>query len=139
MLFVCFMFGWLAWTLAEYGIHRFVLHHGPFMAEHMRHHNDPTADDVGVPFRYSFAIAAGLAVLAWMLAGLAGVATVAGLFIGYLAYVTLHESLHRLRITPGHWLYASKMRHELHHAGRPVNYGVTFPLWDIAFGTYAKV
>jgi sterol desaturase/sphingolipid hydroxylase (fatty acid hydroxylase superfamily) len=60
----------------------------------------------------------------------------AGLALGYLAYIAAHHAIHHWRIAPGHVLYALKIRHAMHHRGDEVNFGVVTTLWDRAFGTY---
>lgn len=121
--------GIAAWSLAEYLIHRFVLHRrdSRFWPSHMTHHREPLAD-VGVPFYVSIPLGIGLAVI--------GGYFFLGAFLAYVAYVALHEGLHRWKIESGHPLYNLKARHDLHHQGFHANYGVTSPLWDVVFGTY---
>lgn len=130
----CLAFGLLAWSLAEYAVHRFVLHRWRrFRPGHMLHHRRPHAP-VGVPFW----LAGNCFAVAFWFAGSVGLgsaAFVAGFGVGYLAYVTIHEGLHNWRIEPGDWLYPIKRRHLLHHRGFAVNYGITSPLWDFIFGT----
>lgn len=123
--------GLVAWSLAEYLVHRFVLHRraSVFWPEHMKHHKEPLAD-VGVPLYIAVPLGIGLAFI--------GGYFFLGAFLGYVAYVTVHEAMHReiWPIKEGHLLYRQKLRHDLHHQGFHANYGVTSPVWDVVFDTY---
>jgi len=130
--------GMAGFSLVEYGLHRFVLHHiAPFRHMHDMHHARPTAL-VGTPTWLSAALIAGLVLLPlWWLAGLniASGATF-GLILGYLWYVSLHHAVHRWPARPGSYLHRAKHRHSRHHyAGQPCNFGVTTGLWDQLFGS----
>jgi sterol desaturase/sphingolipid hydroxylase (fatty acid hydroxylase superfamily) len=145
-----FAAGWLAWTLLEYVLHRFLFHmeaHTPdekfraFMM-HVYHHefpNDklrlvappimswPLALVVGGLYHFAFPDSA------WVL--FAGTAT------GYVAYDWIHYYTHHFR--PGNrvgkWLKSYHLLHhfdEHHGQGR---YGVSSPLWDFVFGTYVPL
>ncbi len=132
-----------AWTLIEYGLHRYGMHHRPgrdlISREHLVHHADPAATSLllrtlghlgvavvaaGAGLGLSFVIGAPLA------AGLA-----AGVSFGYSAYELLHwHAHHRPPRTP----YGVRLRHRhfQHHFGAPrANYGVTSRTWDRVFGT----
>lgn len=129
---VALVAGLFVWSLAEYLVHRFVLH-GVCPRFHVIHHHDPL-DGNGVP--YILAVPAGLA---GILVGLhfwawPGAAFGLGLFAGYLAYVTVHEGMHH----HPDWLPANNRRHDEHHRFWRCNYGVTTPLWDWVFGTLRK-
>jgi sterol desaturase/sphingolipid hydroxylase (fatty acid hydroxylase superfamily) len=131
MTLLLFCLGLLAWSLAEYLVHRFVLHRF-YPRYHAIHHKDPL-DGNGV----SYSLAARLALIALVCAYVMGVfPLVAGVVAGYVLYVVLHEGMHRWHIAPGHWLYGAKQRHDVHHKGWRFNYGVTSPLWDVVFGTH---
>jgi sterol desaturase/sphingolipid hydroxylase (fatty acid hydroxylase superfamily) len=150
--------GWLTWTLIEYAAHRFLLHGVTCMrAGHNEHHDHPAADTAqGFAASMIFCISAVLTSLA-CLAAAYNEAThedlrrgfysgftdasgwLAGLQIGYLAYVTLHDAIHRRPIGPGHWLYRTKLRHAAHHAGLEANFGITVSWWDNLFGTLKAV
>lgn len=130
--------GLIGWSLAEYLLHRFVLHRlPPFRHWHEQHHRRPTAL-ICTPTLVSASLIAVLvflpaAVLAdpWM----AGSLTL-GLLIGYLAYALTHHAIHHARGN-GAWLQRRKHRHAAHHrlAGGPGCYGVTTSFWDRVFGT----
>jgi sterol desaturase/sphingolipid hydroxylase (fatty acid hydroxylase superfamily) len=130
-MIAAFLCGLLAWSLAEYLVHRFVLH-ALYPHYHAIHHKD-ALDGNGIPY-WAAAVVALAALLGAYACGL--FALTAGLVTGYVIYVTLHEGLHRWHIPPAHWLYATKQRHDLHHRGWHYNYGITTPLWDVVFGTH---
>ncbi|XUM25103.1 sterol desaturase family protein (plasmid) [Bradyrhizobium oligotrophicum S58] len=130
--------GVLAWTFAEYWIHRLIFH-GPtrFAPMHEMHHRLPK-DWIGAASWLTlpaFAVVFGLLALA-MTRSAAASAT-AGLMAGYLAYCAVHIRIHhgrRARFWPPmaflHRLHAG------HHRGGRANYGVSSPLWDIVFRSF---
>lgn len=121
--------GLVAWSLAEYVIHRVLFHRLPFFkAAHDLHHARPSGR-TGVTSWHSLAIFGGL-----FLVVPAGI--LAGLALGYLAYITAHHAVHHWRIAPGHPLYALKIRHAMHHRGEEANFGVVTTAWDRLLGTY---
>jgi len=63
----------------------------------------------------------------------------AGVTIGYLAYDYTHYYSHHFRPRggPGKWLRSYHMLH--HHDDRSSRFGVSSPLWDLVFNTYAPV
>ena len=144
MLIVAVASGVLTWTLLEYLIHRWMGHdrrfrRTPFGVEHIRHHIEgnyfaPTWKKLIAAA--VIAIVVGLPAIA--LAGVVpGLAYVSGLISFYGVYEWQHRREHtHAGIGPyGRWA----RRHHFHHHfvdGR-TNHGVTSPLWDLAFGTYA--
>lgn len=135
---LAFVAGLAGWSLVEFVVHRYILHHvPPFRQLHALHHADPTAL-IGTPTWLSFALI-GAVVFAplWLEAGidLASGAT-AGLVVGYLWYVSVHHAVHRWRARPGSYLFKAKVRHAWHHrTGASCNFGVTTGWWDVVLGT----
>ncbi len=138
----CFMVlaaaGYCMWTLAEYLIHRFVLHHLPyFRGMHEVHHGDPHGL-VGTPTIFSVLLF--LFFVFWPLTAVLGVFAASsistGLLSGYFAYGILHYTMH-------HWTSAGlkplrqlKRHHAIHHhVDSHRNYGVTTTIWDRVFHT----
>lgn len=135
--------GVLAWTLAEYLLHRFLGHDkrtqpNPFATEHTAHHSQ---GDYFAP-GWKKALVAGLAVPVIALGASALVEldtafVFASSFAGmYVAYELLHRRLHTHR---GVGPYGRLLRraHFHHHFVNPSsNHGVTSPLWDMVFGTW---
>jgi sterol desaturase/sphingolipid hydroxylase (fatty acid hydroxylase superfamily) len=120
LLFCC---GLLAWTLAEYVTHRFVLH-AIAPVQHGIHHARPqdAIDKVFWQIWLAFAavhLAAGSTVLA-------------GVLVAYAWYLSVHYCAHHNPAI----LPASLLKHHLdHHKFANRNYGVTTKIWDHVFGT----
>ncbi len=126
------LFGLLVWSGLEYAIHRVLFHRLPFFREaHDAHHAKPSGR-TGVTSWHSLAIFGGL----WLVVP-AGV--LAGIVLGYLAYIGAHHAVHHWRIGPGHPLYGLKIRHAMHHRGDEANFGVVTTAWDRLFGTYQAI
>jgi len=129
--------GLLAWTLAEYLLHRYIYHlWTSFLTEgHALHHATPRAH-IGVPW-YLTAIAL---VLAFELLVIplrpASTGVVMGFaWLGYVFYCITHHGSHHWSYKHG-WLKKMKRHHLIHHAHPEYNWGFTTPLWDHAFGTH---
>lgn len=136
-----FIVGLITWTLAEYVLHRFVLHHVPRIREmHEAHHHDQhaligTSTFVSAPIYLVFS----LPPLWWIGGGSFACSLVAGFLLGYLWYVTVHHLVHHRSARQGSLFFALKRRHALHHHVTPEgNFGVTSGFWDRMFGTDIK-
>lgn len=127
------LLGCAAWTLAEYWIHRLLFHgHTPFEPMHQVHHALPK-DMIGVASWGTFAAFA----LVWWLCG---AMFCAGVMLGYLAYCLVHVRIHHGdRTRFGRYLARMADHHVTHHRGGRSNFGVTSPLWDVVFGTNARL
>ncbi|MEM9033794.1 MAG: sterol desaturase family protein [Actinomycetota bacterium] len=135
--------GGLAWTFAEYWLHRGPMHRAgardPLGSEHRAHHVDPAATSAlartgGV---------LGLATLGWVVtrparrhlgSGADGLAI--GWAVGYAAYDRLHWNVHHR--APSSADDARRRRHLDHHVNPRRNFGVTTSVWDRAFGTFVE-
>ena len=141
--------GGAGWTLAEYLLHRFVLHGlPPFEAWHLEHHRRPTAL-MGSPTLVSATLFASLvsAPAWWLLGGWPAAALSLGMLSGYLVYGLVHHATHHAAEPAGsmpglqsEWLVRRRRWHALHHAKRPagaptIHFGVSSGLWDAVFGT----
>ncbi|MGH0032162.1 MAG: sterol desaturase family protein [Myxococcota bacterium] len=133
--------GAVAWSLAEYVLHRFVFHGASATRlgakEHRRHHAQ--VDYFAPAWQKGLAALAASAValpLAVALAGaVAGVAFTAGFIATYLGYEVLHRRCHTRppRGPYGRW---RRRNHFAHHFADPRRaQGVTTPVWDVVFGT----
>ena len=128
------------WSLAEYLVHRYFLHHVPLLeAIHHAHHESPRAL-IGTPTVLSLAAFMGLAY--WPVLELAGQQTaaawMAGMLGGYLNYIAVHYAIHHTGSNGYGWAKALKRHHGLHHyQDGKTNFGVTNRLWDRLFGTLA--
>jgi sterol desaturase/sphingolipid hydroxylase (fatty acid hydroxylase superfamily) len=140
---------WLAWTTAifvgvfmwtffEYLLHRYVLHHVPWVREqHDAHHKEQKAL-IGTPTYLTLGLMlVTVALPSILIAGPAiGSGFTAGIVLGYLWYVVVHYGLHNWNIKPKTYLFRLKRRHALHHHFDDLgNFGVTSGFWDYVFGT----
>ena len=137
-----FVAGAATWTFAEYQLHRWVLHHVPYVKDmHEAHHDDQKAL-IGTPSWLSLAIVLLLVLLpAILIAGFSyGAGFTAGIALGYFFYIIVHHGVHHWRLRPGSYMYKLKHRHALHHHFNDEgNYGVTTGFWDKVFGTDIKL
>ena len=146
--FLALVIGYVAWTLAEYWIHRVVFHFEPeggigarlhwiMHGVHHDHPNDPLRlvmpPSVSVPltllFGWVFTLIAGWD---W------GIAVFSGFLVGYLAYDMLHYATHHHvpRSRLGRKMRELHMRH--HFQDDHTGFGVSAPYWDHVFGTASK-
>lgn len=139
--------GLLSWGLIEYALHRFIFHYDArsesgrkfVYTAHLSHHEDPGAtDQLFTSLRLSVPIAAVYYLLAWAAAGSwrAAVYLFIGLVAGYFCYEWLHFQAHHgsPHLRPLRYL---RKYHLLHHHRTPgLRFGVTSPLFDLAFGTF---
>ena len=140
ILALLFAIGWIAWTLTEYLMHRFVFHHFPvFTAMHLAHHDEPHAL-IGTPTFVT--LAAFAALVFWPVHVFAGLeeasALSAGMMSGYLAYVGVHYFVHNVGSRGLPWLKRLIRLHAIHHHDIHHNFGVTTDFWDRVFGTLAR-
>lgn len=136
--------GMLSWTLAEYLLHRFLMHSlrgkGKASREHLRHHAGVEQAPNTTALSWLGIVVVGLTVFlpaGWLLAGPGGgVGMAVGWVVGYAIYEYLHWAAHRRapRTRYERWL---RRHHFHHHFGAPLtNHGVTSPVWDVVFRTY---
>lgn len=136
--------GAVAWTFLEYAIHRGLGHHrphgNPFGAEHLQHHATtsyfaPAWKKAAVATPVVLALGAGLSL---PLGPAPAAAFALGLAAMYVAYEVTHRRAHTHppRGPYGRWL---RRHHFHHHFHAPAtNHGVTSPVWDVVFRTYAR-
>ena len=134
------MLGLAAWTLAEYLLHRYALHHWPYFSKfHLAHHVEPRAK-IGAPTVFTlsfFFMISFLPVLALSTKG-AACAYYAGFLAGYIFFAAVHETVHHSE-NQSRLMRYFKMLHAIHHHGSSdKNFGVTTSFWDHVFGTYAS-
>jgi sterol desaturase/sphingolipid hydroxylase (fatty acid hydroxylase superfamily) len=135
------LLGLVGWSIAEYALHRFVLHGvRPFSRWHAEHHARPLAL-ISAPTVMSGALIATLVFLpAFLLGGRwAAMALTLGVLAGYLAYAGVHHATHHWR-PANSWSKQRKLWHGLHHcrAQEGCCYGVSTDLWDHVFGSTAR-
>jgi sterol desaturase/sphingolipid hydroxylase (fatty acid hydroxylase superfamily) len=139
----CFAAGGLAWTLFEYGLHRWVQHRPRMPAwyrawdDHPGHHADPDHPDGYVfPLPYTLPIVVPPAIgAAWL--GPSTLAAHAGFVLAYVAYEWVHFASHFEPLRAGRpWLARWTENHRRHHDVRANAYfGFVTTLWDRVLGT----
>lgn len=139
LLFDRILFGAVVWTLAEYLIHRFVFH-GATRYEKMHHvHHERPAAWVGVGSWGTILALFCVWVLLGMIGPSFGNAVTAGLVLGYLFYIVVHDRYHHgNRRAFGRYVRFMDRHHAGHHRSGDVNFGVSSPVWDYLFGTYRR-
>ncbi len=131
--------GFLSWTLAEYLLHRFLLHGFPIARrEHAKHHQDTHAL-ISTPLMM-IPVAASLvcAALAWPTSfGVAALAT-SGLYVGYNYFVIVHhlQHFHPELLARSKFFERNLRLHELHHDRPDAHFGISCSIWDRAFGSF---
>ena len=121
-----FIAGVVAWTLAEYVVHRFVLH-GLIPTQHALHHANPDAAVLNIFWQIWACFA-----LIYLIAG--GAFLAGGLF-AYSWYLFVH---HRAHHGPDRLSLRLLKHHRRHHQFATRNYGVSTTLWDRAFRTILR-
>ena len=136
--------GLLSWGLVEYALHRFIFHYDAqsesgrkfVYSAHLSHHEDPRGTDrLFTSLPMSVPIAAGYWLLAWAATGSWRVTSYlfVGLVAGYFYYEWLHFHAHHGRPRLRLFRYLKKY-HLLHHHRNPaLRFGVTSPLFDLAW------
>lgn len=141
--------GWLTLSLVEYLLHRYYFHRTPapsregrieaFLAHGYHHQYPQDVTRLVLPPLATVPIAVPVFLLAHLALGLTGDMAFAGLVTGYIAYDTLHYVTHHTHAKRGPFAWLRRY-HMLHHHDRvPGRYGVSSPLWDFVFRTYAPV
>jgi sterol desaturase/sphingolipid hydroxylase (fatty acid hydroxylase superfamily) len=142
-----FALGVLAWTLAEYVLHRYVFH---WMKDtprgrrihfllHGVHHDFPNDKDrLVMPLGFSVPLGALFYAAFHFTMGRVSEPFFAGFVLGYLGYDGTHYAVHHFKLTSriGKWVRKHHMLH--HHADHSGGFGVSTPLWDLVFRTMPK-
>lgn len=126
-----FVIGFLTWTLAEYWVHRSLLHGPYWMGIHEYHHNHPKHLTVFPWYQipgYFIAIYIGTALIARD----ATTAIFAGIITGWIIFFAMHHTMHHKPAIVEDFA----RRHNAHHKTTTCNYGITVDFWDRVFGTY---
>jgi dihydroceramide fatty acyl 2-hydroxylase len=137
--------GLLAWTFAEWTLHRYLFHYvGPrpwqrrmHFVLHGVHHDFPQdGDRLVMPLGASIPLGVGFYMIFRALLGPVLVDPLfVGFALGYLIYDGTHYAIHHFRMSSrwGRWIKRYHMVH--HHTGEEARWGVSSPLWDWVFGT----
>ena len=142
-VFLFLILGITSWTLSEYLLHRYIGHkkkgsHG-FTKEHRAHHVDgnhfmPTLKKITISLKVLLPLT-GISILLLDIPN--GFSFSLGFALCFFLYEYLHKRAHTHPPTTayGRWL---RKHHFYHHFGAPnKNFGVTTPIWDIIFQSYA--
>jgi sterol desaturase/sphingolipid hydroxylase (fatty acid hydroxylase superfamily) len=135
------------WTLTEYWLHRLVFHWEPDNAFGRRmhfiihgiHHDHPNDKlRLVMPPSVSIPLAALFFVAFWLVLGEVAFPVFGGFILGYLAYDYTHYYVHHFvpRTSFGKRLREHHMRH--HFQDHRYGYGVSSPVWDVAFRTLPR-
>jgi len=138
---LAFGLGAAGWTLAEYGLHRFVFHGASATRlgarEHRQHHAQ--VDYFAPWWQKGLAAVAATGILLPVAVVTTGVATGLSFTLGFIAMYLFYEVLHRRAHTRpprgpyGRW---RRRNHFAHHFMDPRRaQGVTTPFWDLVFDT----
>lgn len=135
---VAFLVAFPTGTLAEYLLHRFLLHARSrtfIVRRHRLHHKSNQADTLWGDFRDFLP---GMLPFCW-LGFLHGPAAGVGFSLGAVGYVFLLALVHKLsHERPRLIFWMSPNSHTLHHGATPRhNFGIVTRFWDVVFGTYA--
>jgi dihydroceramide fatty acyl 2-hydroxylase len=139
--------GVFIWTLTEYWLHRLVFHWEPDNAFGRRmhfiihgiHHDHPNDKmRLVMPPSVSVPLAALFLLGYWAVFGDAGFPIFGGFMLGYLGYDYTHYYVHHFvpKSNLGKKLREQHMRH--HFQDHRYGYGVSSPIWDVAFRTLPK-
>jgi sterol desaturase/sphingolipid hydroxylase (fatty acid hydroxylase superfamily) len=100
------------WTLAEYGVHRWLYHGvGFFVRLHDTHHREPHAyigapPMLGVTLIFAVIYLPAVAI-SWLMAS--GLTT--GMLLGYMGYQVVHHATHFWHAPRGSYLYRARLHH----------------------------
>jgi sterol desaturase/sphingolipid hydroxylase (fatty acid hydroxylase superfamily) len=140
--------GIFAWTLLEYGLHRFLFHiqipvPNPRLREfvhgsHLEHHASPR-DPSKVLVHTSYALMVSTILYALLFASFQNAFSAAsllvGIWIGFLYYEAVHYRVH-FSLSGSGVIARQRRAHFYHHfTNNKRCFGVTSPLWDYVFGT----
>lgn len=139
--------GLFIWTFTEYSLHRWVFHYEPTSAfgkrihflVHGIHHDYPRdSTRLVMPPPVSLPLAA----LFWLafraLFGVHYEPIFAGFLLGYVAYDTIHYATHHWKSEGPVSKYLKEYHLRHHYIDDHKAYGVSSPIWDWVFGTYAQ-
>jgi sterol desaturase/sphingolipid hydroxylase (fatty acid hydroxylase superfamily) len=140
-----FVAGVLAWSFAEYVLHRWVFHwiedsprgRRVHFLLHGVHHDFPSDKDrLVMPLGFSVPLGILFYVAYMALLGpRIGEPYFAGFIAGYLAYDGSHYAIHHFRMQS--WFGRHLKKHHMlhHHSDHDGGFGVSSPLWDHVFRT----
>ena len=141
-----FALGFVAWTLIEYLLHRFVFHLAPeptfdsklrqFMV-HGYHHEFPN-DRMRLVAPLLLSVPLGLVIgglYVLMFGQHEWLTWFAGTAVGYIAYDWTHYYTHHFRPTTRLGKFLRRYHMEHHYKDSESHFGISSPIWDWVFGT----
>lgn len=141
---IMFTVGMLAFSLAEYLVHRYLFHMSTKteFRERMQytmhgvHHEFPKDKDrLAMPPILSITISTILLFLFRLVLGDLVFSFLPGFLVGYALYLAIHYMVHAYQ-PPNNFLKYLWINHSIHHYKQDAGvYGVSSPLWDYVFGT----
>ena len=142
-----FLAGWALWSLAEYLLHRFAMHHlhgkGIMSREHLEHHVTSSWHfDRNHILSWTGMLLVGAVLWAplgtWAVSLPFGITVAVGWAFGYFFYEYQHMAAH-LRAPRNGYERFVRSHHFHHHFGHPMaNHGVSIAVWDRVFRTYER-
>ncbi len=143
-----FAVGFLAFTLFEYMMHRYIFHMGTYTklrakiqyTIHGVHHEFPRDKQrLAMPPVLSITIATTLLFLFRFLMGDYAFSFLPGFIMGYSFYLTIHYMVHAYQ-PPKNFFKILWVNHSIHHykEDEHVLYGVSSPLWDYLLRSVPK-
>lgn len=142
-----FIGGFMAFTLVEYLMHRYVFHLTPTTEKrekfaytvHGVHHDYPKDKDrLAMPIPLSLALSTGFFFLFQFIMGVNVFGFLPGFLMGYAYYLWIHYMVHAFQPPKNFWKVLW-VHHGIHHYKDPGNaFGVSSPFWDLVFGTMPK-
>jgi sterol desaturase/sphingolipid hydroxylase (fatty acid hydroxylase superfamily) len=136
--------GMIVFSFVEYLIHRYIFHFKATSQQQERlqysihgvHHEYPRDKErLVMPLVLSVILAGLFFLLFSFLMGTDGLIFYAGFIAGYSSYLVIHYAVHAIK-PPQNFLKYWWKHHSLHHyASVHSAFSVSFPLWDILFGT----
>ncbi len=139
-----FALGLLAFTWAEYNVHRYIFHLAPTTQQradlqytmHGVHHEFPKDKTrLAMPPVLSITLSTALLLIFRLILGDLVFSFLPGFLAGYAAYLSVHYMVHAYQ-PPRNFLKVLWVNHAVHHYKDGVGvYGVSSPLWDYIYGT----
>lgn len=148
MVPVMFLGGFLAFTLLEYVVHRYVFHmpvttkikENIQFALHGLHHREPRDKKrLAMPPISSLILAVIFYSFFQLVMGDYTFGFLPGFMAGYASYLAVHYIVH-IWPMPKNWFKILWVNHNIHHyKDHTVAFGVSSPLWDVVLGTMPEV
>lgn len=142
--------GFLAWTLAEYWLHRLFFHWTPggkwgdqmhFLVHGVHHKWPRDRYRLVMPPAVSISLFWIFLGLYWVTMGEHGLAFHGGFVLGYIYYDTVHYYIHH-HSPRFEWQRKLRKHHLAHHSPKfqhECKFGVSTTIWDHVFRTYSSI